>query len=607
MKRSIVAALAVLTGVASAQNVTVQQTYVSGSNDRYERPLSTVLDENLNVYVLSRGGLSGFTNRLTKYDRGGQKLWTSPFTNDFYDVANGLALDNSGDPIVVGHSYGKLLIVKFDTATGAATATRKSNPFNPARGIGGGDVVVDPVDDTIVIGGSIERGGDPDSNTRPYIAKFSNDGGTEIWRSAPLDLKGSITHMKIESGRVYVGGNSPENKSVYLGYIPVSGGTQRGFTPTPGETTYKELRSFVVVGDRVVWTAEDREFWSGYRNRLHYGQCHFPTSGTGSFTQFNESGWTYKLFTGLAYDSDSGQIGFQISGQPAATVQFMTIDPGTGAFSTTSTVEMRDGGSGLVPMGNGMFAAYTQGPMQHAFLVNPLLGVVSGTPYRTGRVGSLRSKIKSYGPYSTYAAGTDDGVWAVTLLYQPGPADDARTLREDTTSTTNILRNDPGVGAKTVGGHTQPSHAAAFSISSTGTAVYTPSPDFYGTDSFTYDEYLDGVYFATRSVTYTVLNVNDGPTAVDDEVGTVSNRATAYLGLMSNDLNPDGDLHPLRYLSTTQPSNGYVTLANDKTVLKIKAHPGHAGEPFTFGYTVQNGTGMTSTAVVTGTFAGLGP
>ncbi|RYG47339.1 hypothetical protein EON79_07605 [bacterium] len=179
---------------------------------------------------------------------------------------------------------------------------------------------------------------------------------------------------------------------------------------------------------------------------------------------------------------------------------------------------------------------------------------------------------------------------------------DSRRLKEDTGYTFNVLDNDPGFGTKTAALNTGPSHGT-LSLAPNGVAVYTPTANWYGTDSFTYDLYVNGIYASTHTVTYTVLNVNDAPVAVDDNVGTVAGTALVTLSVLANDTNVDGVASPLRFLSTTQPSNGMVYLTNSKTVLKIKAAPGQAGQPFTFTYTVQNGTGFSSTARVSGTFA----
>ena len=62
---------------------------------------------------------------------------------------------------------------------------------------------------------------------------------------------------------------------------------------------------------------------------------------------------------------------------------------------------------------------------------------------------------------------------------------------------------------------TQPAHGSV-SFSADGSFVYTPDPDFFGTDGFTYMVSDGNGGTDTASVSITVTPVNDPPTAVDD-------------------------------------------------------------------------------------------
>ena len=54
------------------------------------------------------------------------------------------------------------------------------------------------------------------------------------------------------------------------------------------------------------------------------------------------------------------------------------------------------------------------------------------------------------------------------------------------------------------------------SVNPDGSIDYTPDPDFFGTDSFTYEVCdVDGDC-DTATVDITVSGINDGPDAVDD-------------------------------------------------------------------------------------------
>ena len=58
-------------------------------------------------------------------------------------------------------------------------------------------------------------------------------------------------------------------------------------------------------------------------------------------------------------------------------------------------------------------------------------------------------------------------------------------------------------------------------VNADGTFDYVPDPDFFGTDSFTYQlEDPSGAVSASATVTITVDPVNDAPVAVDDNFTT---------------------------------------------------------------------------------------
>src|SRR3546814_6923534 len=84
--------------------------------------------------------------------------------------------------------------------------------------------------------------------------------------------------------------------------------------------------------------------------------------------------------------------------------------------------------------------------------------------------------------------------------------------------------------------------------------TYTPTPDFFGTDSFAYTV-SDGVGSATATVSVTVTPLPDSPVAQDDEAVTTIDTPVS-IDVLGNDDDPDGD--PLMVDGFTQPTNGTV-------------------------------------------------
>lgn len=106
------------------------------------------------------------------------------------------------------------------------------------------------------------------------------------------------------------------------------------------------------------------------------------------------------------------------------------------------------------------------------------------------------------------------------------------------------------------------------SFSPDGTFTYTPAPDFFGQDTFTYRASDGLARSGPAMVTIDVTPVNDPPVARDDAYTTAF--ATPLIvgsgaaGLLSNDSDPEND--PLSAVQASAPaSGGSVTLNGDGT------------------------------------------
>jgi hypothetical protein len=121
------------------------------------------------------------------------------------------------------------------------------------------------------------------------------------------------------------------------------------------------------------------------------------------------------------------------------------------------------------------------------------------------------------GPY-----GTDDvDIYAVRFIVNNSKvvaATDTATLNEDSSTVINVLANDTGsnlsVTGSTAGAHgsTQGTFNGVVSASGPWNGIrYTPNPDYFGTDTFTYTISNGNGGTATGTVNITVRSVNDAP------------------------------------------------------------------------------------------------
>ena len=76
-----------------------------------------------------------------------------------------------------------------------------------------------------------------------------------------------------------------------------------------------------------------------------------------------------------------------------------------------------------------------------------------------------------------------------------------------------------------------------------GSIDYTPDPDFFGTDSFTYEVCDLAGDCDTATVDITVNSVNDGPDAVDD-AALVDEDDTVTIDVLGNDTDVEGAIDP---------------------------------------------------------------
>jgi uncharacterized delta-60 repeat protein len=206
----------------------------------------------------------------------------------------------------------------------------------------------------------------------------------------------------------------------------------------------------------------------------------------------------------------------------------------------------------------------------------------------------------------------------VTIYFQPvndppTAVADAYSVAEDQTLTVTaangVLKNDSDVDGDSITAFKLDDPAnGTVTVNANGSFVYTPAPDFFGTDTFTYRAFDGELYSAPATVTITVTPVPDPPVGVADTFAAIEDTAlvVAIPGVMANDYDPDqlpiGNITGLTVervtTSPASPANGTLTLnANGSFTYTPKLNFFGTDN---FSYRVKDATGRYSqTTVVT--------
>jgi hypothetical protein len=181
------------------------------------------------------------------------------------------------------------------------------------------------------------------------------------------------------------------------------------------------------------------------------------------------------------------------------------------------------------------------------------------------------------------------------LVFPPLPiaVDDEATTAEDSGVTINVLANDtdPDGSTLVVVSVSDPPNG---SVTLSGSAInYSPDPDFFGTDSFTYTIQNESGGTDMGIVTVTVTAVPDDPIANDDDVATPEDTGV-IINVLANDVDPDAGT--LSVSSISDASNGSVTL-NGNLVNYVPSTDFFGTDSFT--YAISNSSGLTDEAIVT--------
>lgn len=183
------------------------------------------------------------------------------------------------------------------------------------------------------------------------------------------------------------------------------------------------------------------------------------------------------------------------------------------------------------------------------------------------------------------------------LLPLPTPVLDAKddkvTTNEDNAVDVDVMANDTFINIinPSVTSVSQPLHGKA--VKNGDLITYIPDVNYFGPDKFRYTV-SNGLLSDSADVSVTINSVNDNPVAVDDFV-TTNEDNSIIVNVLSNDSDVDRD--PLAISSVTKGSNG-ATVILTGNVIMYTPNVNFNGQD-SFGYTISDGKGGSSSATVT--------
>jgi hypothetical protein len=200
--------------------------------------------------------------------------------------------------------------------------------------------------------------------------------------------------------------------------------------------------------------------------------------------------------------------------------------------------------------------------------------------------------------------GSDNATVFVTVTGVNDPPvayDDVVSVVEDSVDNQlDVLVNDVDIDgdALDITNVSSPAHGSVtFTVDF---VYYTPDPDYFGADQFSYS-IGDGSGGSDSATVYvTVTGVNDPPVAVADAATVLEDSVNNSIDVLVNDVDVDGD--NLTIVSVTAPSHGSVS--TDGNYSYYSPDPDFSGID-SFSYTVSDGSGGTDTAVVSVTVTGV--
>jgi uncharacterized repeat protein (TIGR01451 family) len=181
----------------------------------------------------------------------------------------------------------------------------------------------------------------------------------------------------------------------------------------------------------------------------------------------------------------------------------------------------------------------------------------------------------------------------------PVAANDSYSTSEDTVLNVNapgVLNNDTDVDGDALSAIlvVGPAHGT-LNLNTNGSFSYSPAPNYFGSDSFTYRAFDGTTNSGIATVFLSVNSVNDAPVAADDSyaIGKNGTLAVSAPGVLSNDLDIDGDA--LVSLKISNPAHGALTFNANGSFTYTPASNYFGADSFTY----QASDGLATSAVAT--------
>lgn len=222
-----------------------------------------------------------------------------------------------------------------------------------------------------------------------------------------------------------------------------------------------------------------------------------------------------------------------------------------------------------------------------------------------GRAERFVGEGTSVGGAFVFMDTTGTGTYNVAACLQqppndpPSAIDDLVTTDEDVAALVSVKANDTDRNG-------DPLAISSFSQATNGSVqasggglLYTPEPNFNGSDEFSYT-ISDGQFTASAVVHVTVDPVNDLPVAFDDASGTDEDNSV-IVDVLGNDSDVDGDV--LSVSAVGSPANGVAAINGDGTITYTPNANYHGND--LFAYTLSDGNGGTDVATVFITIASV--
>ena len=200
----------------------------------------------------------------------------------------------------------------------------------------------------------------------------------------------------------------------------------------------------------------------------------------------------------------------------------------------------------------------------------------------------------------------DSNVATVTVTVSavndaPMAVDDSATVNEDAVlNGSTVLANDTDtdIDALTAVLLTGPSHGTLV-FNSDGSYTYTPTANFNGTDSFTYQANDGTLNSNVATITITVSAVNDAPVAMADSATVNEDAVLNGSTVLAND--SDTDVDNLTATLVTVPSHGTLVFNSDGSYTYTPTANFNGTDSFT--YQANDGTNNSTVATVAITIA----